>query len=172
VLEALSAPGPGGLIARGAGRSYGDAAQNGDGTVLDMTGLRDEPVLDVSAGEIEVAAGSTFAELLLRLARAGHTLPVVPGTRHLTVGGAVAADIHGKNHRQSGSFGTNLNSLTLCTPARGSVEVSREAEPDLFAATVGGMGLTGVITRAKLRVVPMRSTESSADVDRVDSTRR
>lgn len=134
-----------------------------------MTALRDEPILDVGAGELEVAAGSTFAELLLRLARARHTLPVVPGTRHLTVGGAIAADIHGKNHPHSGSFGTNLVNFTLCTPARGSVEVSRDTEPELFAATVGGMGLTGVITRAKLRVIPMKSSFSTADVDRVDS---
>ena len=84
-----------------------------------MTALRAEPALDVVRGEIDVAAGSTFAELLLRLARAGYTLPVVPGTRHLTVGGAIAADIHGKNHPHAGSFGTNLLSFTLCTPALG-----------------------------------------------------
>jgi decaprenylphospho-beta-D-ribofuranose 2-oxidase len=169
VLESLSGPEPGGLIARGAGRSYGDPAQNGGGTVLDMTGLREEPSLDVAMGEIDVAAGSTFAELLLHLARSGHTLPVVPGTRHLTVGGAIAADIHGKNHPAAGSFGTNLRSFTLCTPALGAVEVSRESEPELFAATVGGMGLTGVITKAKLKVQPMRSAESIADIDRVGS---
>ncbi len=169
VLDSLSASEPGGLIARGAGRSYGDAAQNAGGTVLDMTLLREEPSLDVARGEIDVSAGSTFAELLLRLARAGHTLPVVPGTRHLTVGGAIAADIHGKNHPDAGSFGTNLLSFTLCTPALGPVEVSRESRPELFAATVGGMGLTGVITRASLRVVPMQSAESTADIDRVGS---
>jgi decaprenylphospho-beta-D-ribofuranose 2-oxidase len=169
VLESLSGSEPGGLIARGAGRSYGDAAQNGGGTVLDMTALREEPSLDVASGEIDVAAGSTFAELLLRLARSGHTLPVVPGTRHLTVGGAIAADIHGKNHPDAGSFATNLRSFTLYTPALGPVEVSRESEPELFAATVGGMGLTGVITKAKLKVLPMRSAESIADIDRVGS---
>ena len=169
VLEALSAPRAGGLIARGAGRSYGDAAQNGRGSVLDMTALREEPKLDVLGGTVEVAAGCTFAELLLRLARAGHTLPVVPGTRHLTVGGAIAADIHGKNHPHAGSFGTNLIDFTLCTPSLGPVEVSREGEADLFAATVGGMGLTGVITRATIRMVPMQSAESIADIDRVDS---
>jgi decaprenylphospho-beta-D-ribofuranose 2-oxidase len=169
VHEALSVPQQGGLIARGAGRSYGDAAQNAGGVVLDMTALRAEPELDVAAGELDVAAGTTFAELLLWLARTGLTLPVVPGTRHLTVGGAIAADIHGKNHRASGSFGTNLRSFTLCTPATGPVEVSREQEPELFAATVGGMGLTGVITRARVRVVPMASAMSIADVDRVDS---
>jgi decaprenylphospho-beta-D-ribofuranose 2-oxidase len=167
VQERLGACEPGGLIARGAGRSYGDAAQNAGGTVLDMTSLREEPSLDVAKAEIDVSAGSTFAELLLRLARSGHTLPVVPGTRHLTVGGAIAADVHGKNHPHAGSFGTNLQSFTLCTPALGPLEVSRESRPELFAATVGGMGLTGVITRARLRVVPMRSAQSIADIDRV-----
>ena len=157
IVDRLSSPKPGGLIARGAGRSYGDAAQNEGGAVLEMTSLREEPSLDVARGEIEVSAGSSFAEVLLRLARAGHTLPVVPGTRHLTVGGAIAADVHGKNHPHAGSFGTNLESFTLCAPALGAVEVSRESRPELFSATLGGMGLTGVITRARLRVVPMRS---------------
>ena len=169
VQDALEAGAAGGLIARGAGRSYGDAAQNAGGTVLDMTALRSEPLLDVNTGELEVSAGSTFAEILLRLARAGHTLPVVPGTRHLTVGGAIAADIHGKNHPVSGSFGTNLRSFTLCTPAAGPIDVSRESDPELFSATLGGMGLTGVITRARLRVVPMANAESVADIDRVGS---
>ena len=169
VLESLAGEEWGGLIARGAGRSYGDAAQNGGGRVLDMTALRGEPSVDVAQGVVDLPAGNSFAEVLLRLARAGHTLPVVPGTRHLTVGGAIAADVHGKNHPRAGSMATNLLSFTLCTPARGAVEVSRESEPDLFAATVGGMGLTGVITRARLRIVPMGSSESIADIDRVGS---
>jgi len=169
VLEALTRRRPGGTIARGAGRSYGDAAQNGRGTVLDMSGLRGEPAIDAGAGMIDVDAGSTFAQVLAALAAAGLTLPVVPGTRHLTVGGAIAADVHGKNHPRDGSFGTNLHGFTLCTPGLGAVEVSRDSEPELFAATVGGMGLTGVITSARVRVVPMASAESIADIDRVGS---
>ncbi len=169
IASALADGRPGGVIARGAGRSYGDAAQNGGGSVLDMTGLHGHLELDAAAGEATVAAGASFAELLLALAPEGWTLPVVPGTRHLTVGGAIAADIHGKNHPDAGSFATNLLAFTLCTPALGTVEVSREREPDLFAATVGGMGLTGVITRARIRVAPMDSTESLADIDRVGS---
>jgi decaprenylphospho-beta-D-ribofuranose 2-oxidase len=172
VAQALATSVRGGLIARGAGRSYGDAAQNARGTVLAMTSLRGEPSLDAAAGELDVDAGCTFAELLIWLARAGHTLPVVPGTRHLTVGGAIASDVHGKNHLCAGSFATNLRSFTLCTPARGPVEVSREGEPELFAATVGGMGLTGVITRARIRVVPMASAASVADIDRVETIER
>lgn len=169
VTEALAAGRPGGLIARGAGRSYGDAAQNGAGTVLDMTSLCGAPRLDTQTGETTVAAGTTFGDILLRLARAGWTLPVVPGTKHLTVGGAIAADIHGKNHPVAGSFAKNLMGFTLCTPARGTLRVSPESEPDVFEATVGGMGLTGVITAASIRAVPMRSSESVADVDRVAS---
>ncbi len=169
VAEALAAHRPGGLIARGAGRSYGDAAQNGAGAVLDMTGLRGAPRLDDETGLVTAAAGTTFSELLLSLAGQGWTLPVVPGTKHLTVGGAIAADIHGKNHPAAGSFATNLARFTLCTPALGAIEVSREHEPDLFAASVGGMGLTGVITDASIRAVPMDSAESRADVDRVGS---
>jgi decaprenylphospho-beta-D-ribofuranose 2-oxidase len=172
VLEAIGDGAGTGTIARGAGRSYGDAAQNEGGVVLDMTTLRGEARLDAVAHEARVAAGTTFAELLLVLARNGLTLPVVPGTRHLTVGGAIAADVHGKNHPADGSFARHLRSFELCTPARGGLEVSRESEGELFDATIGGMGLTGVITAATLRVVPMSTPYSLAEVVRVDSLDR
>jgi decaprenylphospho-beta-D-ribofuranose 2-oxidase len=172
VLDAVGESVGAGAIARGAGRSYGDAAQNGGGMVLDMTALRDETRLDVLAHEARVAAGTTFAELLLELAHSGLTLPVVPGTRHLTVGGAIAADVHGKNHVADGSFARHLRSFELCTPARGLVEVSRESDGELFDATIGGMGLTGVIIAATLRVAPMSTHYSQAEVVRVDSLDR
>jgi decaprenylphospho-beta-D-ribofuranose 2-oxidase len=156
---------PGGLIARGAGRSYGDAAQNGGGTVLDATALAGTPALDAARGVVTAGAGTTFAQLLVYLAARGLTLPVVPGTRHLTVGGAIASDVHGKNHPRDGSVGRQLASFTLCTPADGPIEVSPESERDLFEATVGGMGLTGVITEATLRVTALGAPR--ADIDRV-----
>lgn len=172
VLEAIVDGAGTGTIARGAGRSYGDAAQNEDGVVLDMTTLRAGVKLDAPAHEARVAAGTTFAELLLELARNGLTLPVVPGTRHLTVGGAIAADVHGKNHPADGSFARHLRSFELCTPAQGLLEVSRESDGELFDATIGGMGLTGVITAATLRVAPMSTPCSLAEVVRVDSLER
>jgi decaprenylphospho-beta-D-ribofuranose 2-oxidase len=159
----------GGLIARGAGRSYGDAAQNEGGTVLDATVLRGDLELDCERGLVRAGAGTTFAELLLYLAGQGLTLPVVPGTRHLTVGGAIASDVHGKNHPRDGSLARQLETLTLCTPADGPVKVSERLDPELFTATVGGMGLTGVVTAATLRTMPLRAAHARADIDRTES---
>ncbi|HUN79244.1 MAG TPA: FAD-binding oxidoreductase [Solirubrobacteraceae bacterium] len=158
-----------GLIARGAGRSYGDAAQNGGGAVLDMRALRGIAELDAERLLIRAAAGTTFAQLLLALAARGLTLPVVPGTRHVTVGGAIAADAHGKNHPRDGSLARQLESILLCTPAHGPLAVSRECDPELFHGTIGGMGLTGVILEATLRVTALRAPRALADVDRVAS---
>ena len=172
VLEAITGAVGAGAIARGAGRSYGDAAQRGGGVVLDMTAMNSAVKLDVLAHEVRVGAGTSFADLLLELAGSGLTLPVVPGTRHLTVGGAVAADVHGKNHLLDGSFARHLRSFELCTPAGGVIEVSRESDAELFQATIGGMGLTGVITAATLQVVPMRTPCSLAEVTRVDTMDR
>ena len=168
VAEAMAATArlPRGLIARGAGRSYGDAAQNSGGTVLDATALRWIVGPDAERGVVRVGAGTSFAELLLALAARGMTLPVVPGTRHLTVGGALAADVHGKNHPRDGSLGGHLESFTLCTPAHGPTQVSREQEQELFDVTLGAMGLTGTVVEATLRVVPMRSPTALADIDR------
>jgi decaprenylphospho-beta-D-ribofuranose 2-oxidase len=159
----------GGAIARGAGRSYGDAAQNGGGTVIDATALRSPIALDAERSLVRAGAGWSFAEILLHLAPRGFTLPVVPGTRHLTVGGALAADVHGKNHLHDGSLARHVESLTLCTPADGPLHVSEQSRPQLFRATIGGMGLTGVVVEAALRVVPMRSPRALADIDRLDS---
>lgn len=158
----------GGVIARGAGRSYGDAAQNGGGTVVDTTGLRGILELDEPSGLVRAGAGTTLAQLLLFLARRGLTLPVVPGTRHVTVGGAIACDVHGKNHTASGSFGRHVRSLRLCTPGEGTVVVSPQLEPELFDGTTGGMGLTGIVLDATLQAVPMRTPYALADVDRTD----
>jgi decaprenylphospho-beta-D-ribofuranose 2-oxidase len=158
-----------GLIPRGAGRSYGDAAQNDAGTVLDMTALTGIEALDSRTGEVRVGAGTTFAELLGALAERGLTLPVVPGTAHLTVGGAIAADVHGKNHRRAGSIARQLRSFALCTPADGEIDVSEADEPELWAATLGGMGLTGAITAATLSTIVLRRPLAIADVDKVDT---
>ncbi len=170
VTDALarSSPASGGAIARGAGRSYGDAAQNAGGAVIDATALRGALALDLESGVVRAGAGRTFAELLLYLAARGLTLPVVPGTRHVTVGGAIASDVHGKNHPRDGSLARHVESFTLCTPADGPRVVSAEREGDLFGATLGGMGLTGVVVDAAMRVVPMRCTRAVADIDRLD----
>ncbi|MHB8533399.1 MAG: FAD-binding protein, partial [Solirubrobacteraceae bacterium] len=109
-----------------------------------------------------------FGRVLEALARDRLTLPVVPGTSHLTVGGAIAADVHGKNHPVAGSFGRQVRSLELLTPAGESLLASPEHESELFAATLGGMGLTGVICAATLRTIPLRTPYALADVERVE----
>ena len=169
VLEALASHAPrAGVIARGAGRSYGDAAQIGGGTVLDMTGLDQIVSIDGEHGLITAQAGATVAQLMARLAAHGLTLPVVPGTRHVTLAGAVASDIHGKNHHHDGALSRHVAALSLCTPAGGETEVSPETDPELFYATLGGMGLTGVVMEATLRTEPLPSPWVAADVDRTD----
>jgi len=172
VARALSGRSPGapsgGLIARGAGRSYGDAAQNTGGVVLDMTALDEIVSVDAATLRVVAQAGVTIAELLARLSAHGLTLPVVPGTSQITLGGAIASDIHGKNHHRDGGFARHVASLSLLTPAGGVSEISPESDPALFYATFGGMGLTGVILQATIRVEPMSAPWVAADTDRTD----
>jgi decaprenylphospho-beta-D-ribofuranose 2-oxidase len=153
-------------IARGMGRSYGDAAQLSRGLVLDTTGL-DAVALDAEHARVRAEAGVTLARLLMDLAPAGWTLPVVPGTQHVTLGGAIAADIHGKNHGAAGTFGAHVRALGLMLASGEVVELSRERERELFLATLGGMGLTGVIVWAEVRLRRVTSQWLSVDVDRV-----
>lgn len=155
----------GGLIPRGAGRSYGDAAQNAAGWVLDMTALNRIIELDPAHRTVRVEAGATIAQILRRVTPDGFTLPVLPGTRHVTVGGAIAADVHGKNHVRDGSVARHLVSMTLCTAAGEVILVTPEGEPELFAATVGGMGLTGVVTEATLRLREVACPLMRVDTD-------
>ncbi len=153
-----------GAIARGLGRSYGDAAQLAGGRVLDMTGLRGFE-LDADAGVVTASAGATIGELLAELVPRGWMLPVVPGTRHVTVGGAIASDVHGKNHPSAGSFGSHLSGIGLLT-VDGEV---RDLSPggQVWAATVGGMGLTGVILWARIRLERVAGDRMAVDTDRV-----
>jgi decaprenylphospho-beta-D-ribofuranose 2-oxidase len=168
ILDALTSEGAGGVIARGAGRSYGDAAQNDGGTVLDLTGL--DRIISIDAENLLVTAqaGATIGQLLARLAAERLTLPVVPGTSHVTLGGAIASDIHGKNHHRDGGFARHVASLSLCTPAGEVVELAPDSDPELFYATFGGMGLTGVVVEASVRVEPLHSPWVVADTDRTD----
>jgi decaprenylphospho-beta-D-ribofuranose 2-oxidase len=150
VAAALAAAGPRGAIARGLGRSYGDAAQNAGGAVLAMRALRGGIVVDADADAAvaRAPAGVSLGELIDRALPLGLLPPVLPGTRFVTVGGAIAADVHGKNHPRDGSFATHVQALELVTPAGAVLDLG--AGEDAFAATAGGMGLTGVITRATL----------------------
>jgi FAD/FMN-containing dehydrogenase len=147
---------PGSRIARGAGRAYGDASLNACGVLgtrrLDrMLTLSDDGVLRCEAGVM-------LADIIERLLPRGWFAPVTPGTKFVTVGGMIASDIHGKNHG-AGSFCDHVLSLDLALGDGRIVSCSREAEPELFAATCGGMGLTGVILRASFRLLAVETSK-------------
>ena len=139
------------LIARGNGRAYGDAALNPDLT-LSMLGANRILAFDDRTGLLTCEAGLLLDDLLQAVVPRGWFPPVVPGTRFVTVGGMIAADVHGKNHHRDGTFGAHVESLALAT-ADGEVRTcSGTAHPDLLRATIGGMGLTGVIVSATFRL--------------------
>lgn len=153
-----------GGIPRGLGRAYGDAAQNAGGAVLDMTGLDRIHVVDAAGGSVLCDAGVSLHHLMEVLLPLGWFVPVTPGTRYVTVGGAIGADIHGKNHHVSGSFSRHVVCLELLT-ADGTVRTVRPGTA-LFDATAGGMGLTGVILTATVRLLPVETSLMSVDTER------
>jgi decaprenylphospho-beta-D-ribofuranose 2-oxidase len=155
------------VIARGLGRSYGDAAQIAGGTVLDARGLGGVGAIDPETNEVEVGAGASIDAILRASVPEGYFVPVSPGTRQVTVGGAIAADVHGKNHHRDGAFCEHVTSLRLVAPA-GARTVGPTDEPDVFWATAGGMGLTGVVTRATVRLLPIETDRMAVDTDRFD----
>jgi len=154
-----------GVLARGLGRSYGDAAQNAGGAVLDLTGLDEVFRLDSPTGRLAVSAGVSLDAVMRATIPRGWFVPVTPGTRQVTVGGAIAADIHGKNHHVDGSFCAQVERLELCSP-EGPVGISPSSDPELFWATAGGMGLTGVVTEATFSLVPIETSAMSVDTER------
>lgn len=153
------------MIARGLGRSYGDAAQNAGGLVVDTT-LVDRFELDRASGTVTAAGGTSLDQLMRVLVPRGFFVPVTPGTRFVTVGGAIAADIHGKNHHRSGSWCCHVTSMRLGLPSGEIVEVSPERDAELFWATAGGMGLTGVVIDATFRCPAIETSRLSVDTQR------
>ena len=155
-----------GAIARGLGRSYGDAAQLSNGLVLDTTQLKGIE-LDRERGSVKAGAGVTLAELLDRLVPEGWLVPVLPGTQHVTVGGAIASDIHGKNHGVAGTFGAHVSSLELLNASGELLDLHPGDE--LFEATLGGMGLTGIVSSAEIALRAVSGPLLSVDTDRVET---
>jgi decaprenylphospho-beta-D-ribofuranose 2-oxidase len=172
MVSVLDAPPARGVVARGLGRAYGDAAQNAGGRVVDTTGLPGLEI-DASSGVVTATAGTSLDHLLRVLVPRGWFVPVTPGTRAVTVGGAIAADIHGKNHHKVGSFCDAVASFDLLVPSGEVVTVTPATDPELFWATAGGMGLTGIITSATFACPPITTsrlvvdTERAADLDAV-----
>jgi decaprenylphospho-beta-D-ribofuranose 2-oxidase len=145
------------IIARGLGRSYGDAAQSSGGVVVETAQLAEIGTLDEGTGCIEVGGGVSLHRLMQEIIPRGWFVAVTPGTRYVSVGGAIASDIHGKNHHCDGSFARHVTSMVLATPT-GTRVVTPHDDPELFWATAGGMGLTGVVVRATLRLLPIETS--------------
>ena len=167
----LAARPRGGVIPRGLGRSYNNAAQCDGGVVISTARLNRIVDLDATTGLVTCEAGVSLEQLMVAGLPAGWFVPVSPGTRQVTVGGAIAADVHGKNHHVAGSFARHVRSLQIVTPDGETRTVTEQSDPSLFWATAGGMGLTGLIVAATIqlkRVATSRvlvDTVRTADVD-------
>jgi FAD/FMN-containing dehydrogenase len=149
---ALGAHGPG--IAYGMGRSYGDECLNPNGVLWNTAGLDRLISFDAATGRLACEAGVVLRDIQRLMIPRGWSLPVVPGTQIVTVGGAIANDVHGKNHHGAGTFGDHVRTLRLVRTDGTTMDCGPDRQPDWFAATVGGLGLTGVIAQAELQLRP------------------
>ena len=148
---------PTGALAVGMGRSYGDSCLLKGGNLLVATGMNRLLNFDKESGLLTAEAGMTLAQLLDFSVPHGYFLPVSPGTKYVTLGGAVANDIHGKNHHVAGTFGNHISQLELVRSDGTRMHCSPTDNPDWFSATIGGLGLTGVITWIQLKLKPIVS---------------
>jgi FAD/FMN-containing dehydrogenase len=152
-----------GVIARGLGRSYGDASLNEAGGVLLSTRLGRFLSFDPATGTLESEAGASLEDILQVFVPRGFFPAVTPGTKYVTVGGMIAADVHGKNHHCDGSIAEFLDSFQLLLASGEPLNCSRQENADVFWATLGGMGLTGVILQAKIRLRKVESAYIAVD---------
>src|SRR4029077_9203008 len=139
-------------IPRGMGRSYGDAALNQDGGVILQSRLNRFLSFDAEEGVLTCEGGVSFAEILQYLLPRGFFPPVTPGTKFITVGGAIASDVHGKNHHRDGTFSNFVLDFELLLSSGQTLSCSRTDNSEIFWATVGGMGLTGIVLSARVQL--------------------
>ena len=147
------------LLAYGNGRSYGDTCHNDDGALVPMRSRNAILDFDLQTGVITAETGVTLEELIAHATPHGYFLPVTPGTRYVTLGGAIANDVHGKNHHSRGSFGCHVTALELLRSDGGVHVCSPQENAELFQASIGGMGLTGLMLSASLRLMPVGSLD-------------
>lgn len=157
-----------GTIARGLGRSYGDAALNGGGQVLDMTHVDRYIAFDERTGTLTCEAGVSLARIIEDFAPRGWFPMITPGTKYVTVGGCIANDVHGKAHHAQGTFSTCVESMTILLASGEVVEASPTVNEDLFWASFGGMGLLGVVLTATIRLRRIETTYFRQKTIRVD----
>jgi len=156
IENALENAPEGSIIPRGLGRSYGDSALADH--VLDLTSMDHFIGFDEDKGTLTCEAGVSLAEILDTFVPVGWFLPVTPGTKFVTVGGAIASDVHGKNHHVQGCFSDHVIEIKIFTISSGLVICSREINSELFYASCGGMGLTGIIVEATFKLIPVKSS--------------
>ena len=154
------------LLPYGNGRSYGDSCLNDGGALLDMRGLDRFLSFDHSTGVLRCEAGVLLADILALVVPVGWFLPVTPGTRFVTVGGAIANDVHGKNHHRTGTFGQHVQRLALRRSDQGVVLCSVTENADLFHATIAGLGLTGAILWAEIQLRPIANAAMDTETIR------
>ncbi len=156
--QAMDAP-KSSLLPFGNGRSYGDSCHNDKGVLLDNRGSARVLSFDSTKGEIYCESGILLSEILRHVLPEGWFLPVTPGTQFVTLGGAIANDVHGKNHHRAGTFGRHVQSFELIRSNRGARICSPTKNAELFNATIGGLGLTGNITRATIQLMKIASAD-------------
>ena len=164
-LDAFDAP----VLPHGMGRSYGDVCLNDNGVLLDTTPLDRFIAFDEEKGILRCEAGVTLDRVLDLIVPKGWFLPVTPGTKYITVGGAVANDVHGKNHHHGGTFGRYVTRFELVRSDGTRLICSPEENEDLFRATIGGLGLTGLITWVEFRLKPIASAYIEEELIRFDN---
>ena len=153
----------------GMGRSYGDVCLNNEGVILRTASMARYISFDEKNGIIRCDAGVCLHDLLQFIVPKGWFVPVTPGTRYVTIGGMIANDIHGKNHHRVGTFGCHVNSFELLRSDGSRLSCSQKENPDLFAATVGGLGLTGLITWAEIRLSKIAGPYIDTETIRFDN---
>ncbi len=147
------------------GRSYGDAASLAGGVLAETSGMNRVLSLDAASKTLRAEAGASLDKIIKAALPLGLFVPVTPGTRQVSLGGAIAADIHGKNHHVEGSFGRHVRSVTLSGPT-GTSTINPATDPELFWATVGGMGLTGVVVQAEIAMIEVETSFIRVDTER------
>lgn len=151
------------LLPYGLGRSYGDSCLNDRGTLIDTRRLARFIAFDRATGMLTCEPGVTLAEILHLVVPQGWFLPVTPGTKFVTIGGAIANDVHGKNHHAAGTFGRFVRRFELLRSDGSRLQCAPSENPGFFGATIGGLGLTGLITWAELQLVPIHNPFMEAE---------